>query len=182
MIKLNSEEYWIEPMHHEIKKIGPEHKHLIFRRSATDSKSATRKRKRKKKRHHLNNCGTREPKRYTESEYVFMKFTIFISLFMLFPESRLEWQKKMGKIKVQGKRKNRMKNIGNKLKKNHEHKRHARKPRSVSRPRYVETMLVADSSMIEFHEGVDVEAYLLTIMNMVIYFIACMCFYTIIYL
>lgn len=72
LIKLNSEEYWIEPIHHEVKKVSPGQKHLIFRRSTTDSKTATRKRKRKKKKHHLNNCGTREPKRYTESEYVVM--------------------------------------------------------------------------------------------------------------
>lgn len=70
LIKINSEEYWIEPMHHEVKRIQPGHKHLIYRRAAIDSKTAKRKRKRKKKKHHLKNCGTREPKRYTETEYV----------------------------------------------------------------------------------------------------------------
>lgn len=48
-------------------------------------------------------------------------------------------------------------------------KRHSRKPRSVSRERYVETLLVADNTMTEFHEDGDVETYLLTIMNMVRY-------------
>lgn len=34
-------------------------------------------------------------------------------------------------------------------------------------PRHVEALVVADSSMMLFHEGGDVETYLLTIMNMV---------------
>lgn len=40
--------------------------------------------------------------------------------------------------------------------------------RSVSTPRFVETLLVADSSMVEFHDNDGIETYLLTIMNMVI--------------
>lgn len=39
--------------------------------------------------------------------------------------------------------------------------------RSTSVPQYVETLLVADSSTLEFHEDGDIETYLLTIMNMV---------------
>lgn len=42
-----------------------------------------------------------------------------------------------------------------------------RQPRSVSRPRHVEVLLVADSLMIDFHQKGNVETYLLTIMNMV---------------
>ena len=34
-------------------------------------------------------------------------------------------------------------------------------------PRHVEALVVADPSMMQFHEGGDVETYLLTIMNMV---------------
>lgn len=36
-------------------------------------------------------------------------------------------------------------------------------------PRHVEALVVADQTMVQFHEGsdVDVETYLLTIMNMV---------------
>lgn len=34
-------------------------------------------------------------------------------------------------------------------------------------PRHVEALVVADTSMINFHADVDVESYLLTIMNMV---------------
>jgi HD superfamily phosphohydrolase len=39
----------------------------------------------------------------------------------------------------------------------------------VITPRHVEALVVADPTMIQFHEGgdVDVETYLLTIMNMV---------------
>lgn len=49
---------------------------------------------------------------------------------------------------------------------NRNHKK-IRQPRSVSRPRHVEVLLVADSSMTEFHQKGNVETYLLTIMNMV---------------
>ena len=39
--------------------------------------------------------------------------------------------------------------------------------RSVITPRHVEALVVADPSMMQFHEGGDVETYLLMIMNMV---------------
>ena len=39
--------------------------------------------------------------------------------------------------------------------------------RSVITPRHVEALVVADPSMMQFHEDSDVETYLLTIMNMV---------------
>lgn len=39
--------------------------------------------------------------------------------------------------------------------------------RSVILQRHVEALVVADSSMLQFHEDGDVETYLLTIMNMV---------------
>lgn len=44
---------------------------------------------------------------------------------------------------------------------------HKRGKRSVSSPRHVEALVVADSSMVDFHQDRDVETYLLTIMNMV---------------
>ncbi|KAJ8397118.1 hypothetical protein AAFF_G00009720 [Aldrovandia affinis] len=40
-------------------------------------------------------------------------------------------------------------------------------PRSVSRERWVETMVVADSKLIEYHGSDNVESYIFTIMNMV---------------
>lgn len=43
--------------------------------------------------------------------------------------------------------------------------RRDRRKRSISSPRHVETLIVADRTMISFHD--DVETYLLTIMNMV---------------
>uniref|UniRef100_A0A8C6P469 ADAM metallopeptidase with thrombospondin type 1 motif, 12 n=1 Tax=Nothobranchius furzeri TaxID=105023 RepID=A0A8C6P469_NOTFU len=42
-----------------------------------------------------------------------------------------------------------------------------RSQRSVSRERWVETMVVADSKLIEYHGGDNVESYIFTIMNMV---------------
>lgn len=44
---------------------------------------------------------------------------------------------------------------------------HTRNKRSVSSPRHVEALVVADPSMVTFHQDGDVEMYLLTIMNMV---------------
>lgn len=58
------------------------------------------------------------------------------------------------------------------LKKHRYKKVEKRHRRSTSKPQYVETLLVADSSTLEFHEDGDIETYLLTIMNMV------GCFYT----
>ncbi|XP_069898882.1 A disintegrin and metalloproteinase with thrombospondin motifs 7 [Dipodomys merriami] len=40
-------------------------------------------------------------------------------------------------------------------------------PRSVSREKWVETLVVADSKMVEYHGQPQVESYVLTIMNMV---------------
>ncbi|KAL4660839.1 A disintegrin and metalloproteinase with thrombospondin motifs 12 [Arapaima gigas] len=40
-------------------------------------------------------------------------------------------------------------------------------PRSVSRERWVETMVVADSKLIDYHGSANVESYIFTIMNMV---------------
>lgn len=45
-------------------------------------------------------------------------------------------------------------------------KKEKRMRRSISRPRHVEAMVVADSSMVAFHND-TIESYLLTIMNMV---------------
>lgn len=42
---------------------------------------------------------------------------------------------------------------------------HQRTKRSISSPRHVETLIVADSTMVVFHN--EIETYLLTIMNMV---------------
>lgn len=47
-----------------------------------------------------------------------------------------------------------------------DNKRHRAK-RSISSPRHVEALVVADSSMVSFHQDGDVSTYLLTIMNMV---------------
>jgi hypothetical protein len=66
-------------------------------------------------------------------------------------ETRLEWKQQIGKVKVQGRGKSRK----------------TRWRRSISKERHVEALLVADMSMMKFHEDGDVETYILTIMNMV---------------
>ena len=49
-----------------------------------------------------------------------------------------------------------------------EENRHpSRSHRSVSRERWVETMVVADSKLIDYHGHDNVESYIFTIMNMV---------------
>lgn len=42
-----------------------------------------------------------------------------------------------------------------------------RSQRSVSKERWVESMVVADSKLIEYHGSDNVESYIFTIMNMV---------------
>ncbi|XP_014473812.1 PREDICTED: A disintegrin and metalloproteinase with thrombospondin motifs 7-like [Dinoponera quadriceps] len=117
--------------------------HLIFRRSAEQRQlkigvGGRGKRRRKKKRRQERNCGTREPRRLTET--------------------RLEWQTQPGLVQVQGRGRRK-----------HQTKlpRWHRSKRSISTPRHVEVLVVADWTMTLFHQDGDVETYLLTIMNMV---------------
>lgn len=75
--------------------------------------------------------------------------------------SQLEWSEEEGSVKIQGRGRRRGK---------------IRSQRSVSVERHVETLVVADSTMVDFHQDQDasVETYILTIMNMVslkVYFI-----------
>ncbi|XP_076178913.1 A disintegrin and metalloproteinase with thrombospondin motifs 7 isoform X3 [Ptiloglossa arizonensis] len=72
-------------------------------------------------------------------------------------ETRLEWQTQPGLVQVQGRGR----------RKHHPTKRWQRSKRSISRPRHVEALVVADTTMMAFHQDGDVETYLLTIMNMV---------------
>lgn len=86
---------------------------------------------------------------------------------------RLEWHKHLGKLKVQekiNKHKNKVtvSSMSHSYLKKLKYKRlKQRNKRSVSRPQYVEALIVADSTEINFHEDGDIETYLLTIMNMV---------------
>ncbi|KAK0181582.1 hypothetical protein PV327_003855 [Microctonus hyperodae] len=108
--------------------------HLVFRRSAAvDIGAGQRRRRKKKKKKYERNCGTREPRRLSET--------------------RLEWQNQSGLVQVQGRGRRKH--------------RWQRSKRSISRPRHVEALVVADTSMMAFHQDGDVETYLLTIMNMV---------------
>lgn len=96
-------------------------------------------------------CGTKEPKQTTET--------------------RIEWQKQ-GKVIVQGGRKTRQRRGGRHNQNDHHHqqrkkRKKSRPKRSVSTPHHVEALVVADSSMAQFHDPDNVGTYLLTIMNMV---------------
>ncbi|XP_046737583.1 A disintegrin and metalloproteinase with thrombospondin motifs 7 [Diprion similis] len=147
-------EFWMEPVavgsggweasaHATTSTAASGRPHLVFRRSnpapassEVGAKAGQRRRKKRKKKHEKN-CGTREPRRLTET--------------------RLEWQTQPGLVQVQGRGR----------RKYHPSKKWHRFKRSVSRARHVEALVVADTSMMAFHQDGDVETYLLTIMNMV---------------
>lgn len=75
-IRTNKNEYHIEPSkNHKLTTNG--HPHVVYHRSAVktsnnnndDSKKGKNKKKKKRKRrHHTSNCGTKEPKRSTETK------------------------------------------------------------------------------------------------------------------
>ncbi|XP_055540062.1 A disintegrin and metalloproteinase with thrombospondin motifs 7 [Wyeomyia smithii] len=153
-LRTNKTEYWIEPSNNHSPSDKDGHPHVIFKRAdvkdikATRSKKATaatgKKKKKKRRKRHASNCGTKEPRRLTET--------------------RIEWQHQ-GKVIVQGGRKSRdhpgtvgaaPAGMGKK-----------RIKRSISTPRHVEALVVADHSMVQFHQDMDLQQYLLTIMNMV---------------
>ncbi|XP_014212898.1 A disintegrin and metalloproteinase with thrombospondin motifs 7-like isoform X2 [Copidosoma floridanum] len=110
---------------------------------AAEGSSGRRKPRRKKKKKHERTCGTREPRRLTET--------------------LLEWQTQPGLVQVQGRGRRRQLTRQQHLPGHH----WQRSKRSVSRPRHVEALVVADTTMMAFHQDGDVETYLLTIMNMV---------------
>lgn len=92
---------------------------------------------------------------------------------------RLEWQTEQGKLKVQRKKHNRKSVVkiptvqkGNMKKFKYRRKsgkveKPGRSQRSISLNHYVETLIVADASMVDFHQDGDIETYILTLMNMV---------------
>lgn len=59
------------------------------------------------------------------------------------------------------------KNVSNQNENEFNQRERQRAKRSISTPRHVEALIVADPSMVSFHQDGDVETYLLTIMNMV---------------
>lgn len=50
---------------------------------------------------------------------------------------------------------------------------HRRRKRSISRERFVETLVVVDHNMYQYYHDQNVETYALTIMNMVSSHLAC---------
>ncbi|XP_017064274.1 A disintegrin and metalloproteinase with thrombospondin motifs 7 isoform X1 [Drosophila eugracilis] len=172
-IRTASNEYFIEPSkQHEPHPVNG-HPHVVFQRSSVKPKHPSRKRNKRKRGGgsgsgsgaEVSNCGTREPRRRMET--------------------RLEWQSR-GKVKIQGGRQ--IRRHHHKHKYHYQQKSHrmshtkfkydtqfqsgqdhhleiARRRRSISSPRHVETLIVADATMSAFHK--DLNGYLLTIMNMV---------------
>ncbi|XP_058824477.1 A disintegrin and metalloproteinase with thrombospondin motifs 12 [Topomyia yanbarensis] len=155
-LRTNKTEYWIEPSKNHNPSDSDGHPHVIFKRadvkdikdarskkaSASANAATGKKKKKKRRKRHASNCGTKEPRRLTETH--------------------IEWQHQ-GKVIVQGGRKSRDHpgpggNTGGGRK---------RIKRSISTPRHVEALVVADHSMVQFHQDVDLQQYLLTIMNMV---------------
>ncbi|XP_065724209.2 A disintegrin and metalloproteinase with thrombospondin motifs 7 isoform X1 [Drosophila suzukii] len=176
-IRTSSNEYFIEPSKQHDPHPANGHPHVVFQRSSVRPKHPSRKRNKNKRkrgggsgsRAEVSNCGTREPRRRMET--------------------RLEWQSR-GKVKIQGgrqiRRHHKHKNHHNhQQQKNHRVVPHTkfkyetqfqaeqdphleippRRRRSISSPRHVETLIVADATMSAFHK--DLNGYLLTIMNMV---------------
>ncbi|XP_068158659.1 A disintegrin and metalloproteinase with thrombospondin motifs 7 isoform X2 [Drosophila tropicalis] len=159
-IRTASNEYFIEPSKQHTEHPINGHPHVVFQRSSVRPKH-------KRKDHHYHhlphhyhhqgegNCGTREPRRSVET--------------------RLEWQSR-GKVKIQGGRQIRRHRQHHQHRQRQRHRQHLhtkfkyetqsqRSRRSISSPRHVETLIVADATMTAFHK--DLNRYLLTIMNMV---------------
>ncbi|KAH8418940.1 hypothetical protein KR222_005738, partial [Zaprionus bogoriensis] len=176
-IKTAKNEYYIEPSKHYVAHPINGHPHVVFQRSSVKPKqkrgrvahSHARSRQNQSQ-FAVSNCGTREPRRRMET--------------------RLEWQSR-GKFKIQGGRKVRRHHHHHHQQQQQAQQQHTkphhlqshtkfkyetqpepesqqhgnRSRRSISSPRHVETLIVADATMSAFHK--DVVSYLLTIMNMV---------------
>ncbi|KAI4488514.1 hypothetical protein M0802_011554 [Mischocyttarus mexicanus] len=137
--------------------------HLVFRRGVVAEKrrreigaglAARARRRRKRKKKQERNCGTRGERIILQQipyRYLHSPKTIFFNV------SHLLWQTQPGLVQVQGRGR----------KKHHPTKWWQRSKRSISRPRHVEALVVADTTMMAFHQDGNVDTYLLTIMNMV---------------
>lgn len=114
----------------------------------SNSKSVEESRKmkpRKRRRRRAKNCGTKQPK--------------------------YQWKKKNeireAELREQHENHRYHKNRPNHLNRRNFDDNARRSVRSISKPRHVEVLLVADKSMTEFHDKGNLEMYLLTIMNLV---------------
>ncbi|XP_017135604.1 A disintegrin and metalloproteinase with thrombospondin motifs 7 isoform X1 [Drosophila miranda] len=182
-IRTASNEYFIEPSKQHEPHPEHGHPHVMFQRSSVKPKQQPGRKENNRQRGGggegavaglaISNCGTREPRRRMET--------------------RLEWQAR-GKVKIQGGRQIRRHHHahghrGRQQQQLHrrQHRRHRhhqpphtkfkyethsqgqgqghKQKRSISSPRHVETLIVADATMTAFHK--DLNGYLLTIMNMV---------------
>lgn len=144
--------------------------------------SLRRRRKRRKghlKKHEASNCGTKEPKRPSEThiEWQPQGKVVVQNGRQIKNRIRKKFYRDMEKERQRQRRKRQRLHRARKMEQIMNRKRESadvfdyqiqkRKKRSVSSPRHVEALVVADPSMVTFHQDGDVEMYLLTIMNMV---------------
>ncbi|XP_055914270.1 A disintegrin and metalloproteinase with thrombospondin motifs 7 [Eupeodes corollae] len=193
-IKTKNSEYYIEPSkHHEKDPKTGHHPHVVFHRSSLkEKKKKNRNKSNNKKKHHINNCDTKEPRRHTETRIEWQSQGKVIVQGGRKVRHRQRQAKSHSHShsrpqQNQNQRQNQTAVAATTTTKptdaaensprlqrhhhQHQHQHHhhqkdrLRKKRSISSPRHVETLIVADSTMVAFHD--DVETYLLTIMNVV---------------
>lgn len=171
----------------KIKHIDSETNELV---SHSKQHSVRRRRKRRKghlKKHGASNCGTKEPKRPSEThiEWHPQGKVVVQNGRQIRNRIRKKFYRDMEKERQRQRRKRQRLHRARKMEQILNRKRESeltataaaadvfdyqvqiRKKRSVSSPRHVEALVVADPSMVTFHQDGDVEMYLLTIMNMV---------------
>lgn len=136
------------------------------------------------KKHEASNCGTKEPKRPSETHIEWQPHgkVVVQNGRQIKNRIRKKFNRDMEKERQRQRRRRqrlhrarKMEQILNRKRENEnemtadafDYQIHKRKKRSVSSPRHVEALVVADPSMVTFHQDGDVEMYLLTIMNMV---------------
>lgn len=155
----------------------------------TDRESGQRRRRKRRKghlkKHEVSNCGTKEPKQASEThiEWLPQGKVIVQNSHKIRNRIRKKFYRHRERQRQQRQRRKRQRlHRAKKLEQMLNHRKDlrydeaedfddfhvkSRNKRSVSTPRHVEALVVADSSMVEFHQDGDVEMYLLTIMNMV---------------
>ncbi|KAL0821080.1 hypothetical protein ABMA28_005711 [Loxostege sticticalis] len=116
------------------------------RKNISNEMRARRVKNRRRRRRRSKNCATKQPPYQWKTKNL--------------ESHELEQHKRNGN--------NRNYHINNNYRRGNSRGRGQRRPtRSVSKPRHVEVLLVADKSMTDFHDEANIETYLLTIMNMV---------------
>ncbi|EDX01087.2 uncharacterized protein Dyak_GE16421 [Drosophila yakuba] len=185
-IRTASNEYYIEPSkEHQAHPVNG-HPHVVFQRSSVKPKHSSRKRNKRKRigqsggaGAEVSNCGTREPRRRMETRLEWQaRGKVKVQGGRQIRRHHHHHQHQHQHQDHHYKHKNH-----HHQQKNHRvphtkfkyetqfqtepeiHPEMPRRRRSISSPRHVETLIVADATMSAFHR--DLNGYLLTIMNMV---------------